>query len=85
LQTAFLSLDQVALLCRYFAFFSLRGIAEWAVHLANYLPRVYVLKRQQAAELEAPMVEQLGMLKGMERPKAWSSGLSRLRNRQSLL
>ncbi len=31
---------------------------------------------EEAAEVEAPMVEQLGMLKGMDRPQAWTSGLN---------
>ena len=31
---------------------------------------------KEAAEVEAPMVEQLGMDKGMDRPEAWTSGLN---------
>ena len=31
---------------------------------------------EEAAEVEAPMVEQLGMLKGTHKPEAWTSGLN---------
>ncbi len=31
---------------------------------------------KEAAEVERPMVEQLGMLKGMDKPEAWTSGLN---------
>ncbi len=31
---------------------------------------------KEAAEVERPMVEQLGILKGMDKPEAWTSGLN---------
>jgi len=66
--------DQIALLCRYIAFFSLRGIAERAMASGKLFAKGVGL--EEAAEVEAPMVEQLGMLKGMDRPQAWTSGLN---------
>jgi len=65
---------KLSLLCRYIAFFSLRGIAEWAMASGKLFAKGVGLK--EAAEVEAPMVEQLGMLKGMDRPEAWTSGLN---------
>jgi hypothetical protein len=70
----YLSLDQIALLYRYIAFFSLRGIAEWAMASGKLFAEGAGPK--EAAEVERPMVEQLGMLKGMDKPGAWTSGLN---------
>ncbi len=70
----YLSWDDVALLCRYIAFFSLRGIAEWAMASGKLFAEGAGPK--EAAEVERPMVEQLGMLKGMDKPEAWTSGLN---------
>ncbi|DBB17565.1 TPA: hypothetical protein ACH3X3_002621 [Trebouxia sp. C0006] len=58
----------------YIAFFSLRGIAERAMASGKVFAKGVGL--EEAAEVEAPMVEQLGMLKGMDRPQAWTSGLN---------
>jgi len=70
----YLSWDEIARLCRYIAFFSLRGIAEWA--MASGMLFAEGAGPKEAAEVERPMVEQLGMLKGMDRPEAWTSGLN---------
>ena len=69
-----LSWDAITLLCRYIAFFSLRGIAEWAMASGKLFAEGAGPK--EAAEVERPMVEQLGMLKGMDKPEAWTSGLN---------
>ncbi|DBB15063.1 TPA: hypothetical protein ACH3X3_004078 [Trebouxia sp. C0006] len=58
----------------YIAFFSLRGIAEWAMASGKLFAEGAGPK--EAAEVERPMVEQLGMLKGMDKPEAWTSGLN---------
>ena len=63
-----------AIWCRYIAFFSLRGIAEWA--LASGKLFAEGVGPKEAAAVEAPMVKQLGMLEGMDKPQAWTSGLN---------
>ena len=62
------------LVCRYIAFFSLRGIAEWA--LASGKLFAEGVRPKEAAGQDGAMVEQLGMLRGMDKPAAWTSGLN---------
>lgn len=58
----------------YIAFFSLRSIAEWALASGKLFAEGAGPK--EAAAVEAPMVKQLGMLEGMDKPQAWTSGLN---------
>ena len=60
--------------CRYIAFFSLRGIPEWA--LASGKLFAEGVGPKEAVAVEAVMREQLGMLEGTNKPEAWTSGLN---------
>lgn len=66
---------QAYLPCRYVAFFSLRGIAEWALASGKLIAEGKG-PTQDATQQEALMYQQLGMLKGMDKPAKWTSGLN---------
>ena len=61
--------------CRYVAFFSLRGIAEWALASGKLIAEGKGLS-EEAIQQDNLMYQQLGMLKGMDKPAKWTSGLN---------
>ena len=73
--TCFLRQLRLYLSCRYVAFFSLRGIAEWALASGNLIAEGNG-PTKEAAHQEALMYQQLGILKGMDKPARWTSGLN---------
>ena len=61
--------------CRYVAFFSLRGIAEWALASGTLIAEGKG-PSEEAAQQEALMYQQLGILRGMDKGAKWTSGLN---------
>lgn len=73
--TCFLRQYRLYLSCRYVGLFSLRGIAEWALASGKLIAEGKG-PTKDAAQQEALMYQQLGILKGMDKPVRWTSGLN---------